>query len=164
MIFSFKTLVIGWAGLLTTLGAGAVALQVTQPTAPVLRLASVATIPMPPPIAAPGTPPPVVVPPVPFVNSSLLAMLPPVERAPQPVWPVPHQVASLPVPPVPPAPPRRYARAEAPRRSPRMYASVPEYEARDYEIAGYGQPMSYPRLYAHGRPYTYVRQPQYYAW
>ncbi|WP_158742514.1 hypothetical protein [Acidisphaera sp. L21] len=166
-IFSFRNLAIGWAGLLTVLGSGAVALQATQPSPAPVALALAAPIPMPPPVAAIGTPPPVVLPQVPFVNSSLLAMLPPVEHAaPLPRIPV-HPAAALPLPPTPPlpaGPPRRYARAEPPRRSARVYASAPAYRAPGYEATGWAEGMPYPRLYAHGRPYTYARPPEYYAW
>ena len=55
-IFSFRNLAIGWAGLLTVLGSGAVALQATQPSPAPVALALAAPIPMPPPVAAIGTP------------------------------------------------------------------------------------------------------------
>ncbi len=156
-IFSFKTLAWCWGGLLTGLGTGAVALQLTMAAPPlVLVQAAVEPAVVPPP--APVVPPPAVVASVPFQNHSLLAMLPPpavrpVERS---VRPVLRASAPLPLPPQPPAP--RMVHLE-PRRVERVYAAEPAYPP-----PGWARMAPYEAEYARVRPYAYAAPPSYYGW
>lgn len=151
-IFSLKTLAWCWAGLLTSLAAGAVALQLTAPAPVSVQVAIQPAAPLPPTIVPPEPVP--VVSPVPFQNHSLLAMLPPpIER---PLHQAPRVSVSLPVPPVPPLP--RVAHLE-PRRVVRVYAAEPAYAQPEWSrIAPYA--TEYARL----RPYAYAAPPAYYGW
>ncbi len=149
-IFSLKTLAWSWVGLLTSVGAGAMALQLIT-SAPALVQAAVQPAPVPPPVAVA---PPIAAP-VSFQNHSLPAMLPPTER---PMERISHQapLASvlLPVPPVPPAP--RVAHVEQ-HRVVRVYAAERPY-APPAEWAPYA--TQYVRI----RPYAFAAPPSYYGW
>ena len=151
-VFSLQTLAWCWAGLLTSLGAGAVALQLTTPApAPVSVQATVEPAAVLPPTIAPPEP---TVPPVPFQNHSLLAMLPPpIER---PLHQTPRVSASLPVPPVPPPP--RVAHLEQ-RRVVRVYAAEPAYAQPEWSRFA-----PYATEYARMRPYAYAAPPVYLGW
>ena len=158
-IFSFKGLAWCWGGLLTSLGTGAVALQLTMPAPAPVAIPAIAAAPPP---AVPAPPPPVAVAPVPFQNHSLLAMLPPpmehpAERvAERTVHPAIRLSAPLPVPPQPPAP--RVARVE-PRRIVRVYAAE-----RAYQPLGWARMAPYETEYARVRPYAYAAPPPYFGW
>ena len=156
-IFSLKTLGWCWAGLLATVGSGAVALQVTMPAPAPAPVAVAATAPVP--VVAPALAP---IAPVPFQNRSLLAMLPPptehmIERPRERLTERSVRVAAaLPVPPMPPAP--RIPRVEQ-RRIVTVYAAAPAYAPPPW-----GRMAPYAAEYAPVRPYAYAAPPTYYGW
>ena len=157
--FSYKVLAFAWTGLAgaAAIGAGALQASYVAPAPPVA-----AATPATPPQAdtAPALPPPM--PPVPFENRSLLAMLPPPGIRPHPAA-RPAAAESLPVPPVPPM---RVARVDAPRRAIPHSAPEPNYGAEppDYAGWGWGRPLPYPGRYASGRSYYYAGPPGYNGW
>jgi hypothetical protein len=144
-IFSLKALAWCWVGLLTSAGAGAMALQLTSPAPVVVVQAAI----QPAPVVAP--PPPIVAS-VPFENHSLLAMLPP--PAERPLRQAPRVSVPLPVPPVPPAP--RVAHLEQ-HRVVHVYAAERAY-APPAEWAPYAN------QYVGFMPYAFAAPPSYYGW
>ena len=156
-IFSLKTLAWCWAGLLATVGSGAVALQLTTPPPAFVAVATIA--PAPKPVVSPPSTSPA----VPFQNRSLLALLPPpvehpVERVRERSAERPMRVAAaLPVPPLPPGP--RILHGEQ-RRIVTAYVAEPAYAA----TPPWGRMAPYAAEYARLRPYAYAAPPTYYGW
>ncbi len=186
-VLSFRLLACCWGGVALLAASGAVALQLTEPDpAPVIVAGpavgmttpvAAATLPFAAMPAVTATPLPATTP-MPFRNSSLLALLTPpsdhlAERAPEralertpervaehPARPAVHAVVAtslpLPLPPIPPV--QHAARVEARRPAP-VYAAEPQPV-----YPGWGRPMPYPGQFASVRQYQYGGPPAYYGW